>query len=102
MQPGKHGTTFGGNPVSCAAAGAVLHVIDDDFCHGVATQGQRLAELITECVPGVVEVRGRGLMVGVVLEQPIAQEVVKEALESWADPQRSQPERPTGSPHRLL
>ena len=80
MQPGKHGTTFGGNPVSCAAAGAVLHVIDDDFCHGVATQGQRLAELITECVPGVVEVRGRGLMVGVVLEQPIAQEVVKEAL----------------------
>ena len=38
------------------------------------------AELITERVPGVVEVRGRGLMVGVVLEQPIAQEVVKEAL----------------------
>lgn len=78
--PGSHGTTFGGNPVACAAANTVLDTIDDAF---LANVRRKAAVLIDETrnVPGVAEVRGRGLMLGVVLEQPVAKLVVKHGLE---------------------
>ena len=78
--PGSHGTTFGGNPVSCAAATAVLATIDDAFLAEVRRKGQVLYDA-TSKIPGVKEVRGRGLMLGVVLEQPVAKRVVKLGLE---------------------
>lgn len=78
--PGSHGTTFGGNPVSCAAATAVLATIDDAFLAEVRRKGQLLADA-TSKIPGVKEVRGRGLMLGVVLERPVAKRVVKLGLE---------------------
>lgn len=78
--PGSHGTTFGGNPVSCAAATAVLVTIDDAFLAEVRRKGQVLYDA-TSKIPGVKEVRGRGLMLGVVLEQPVAKRVVKLGLE---------------------
>src|SRR5699024_849674 len=59
--PGKHGTTFGGNPVSAAAARAVLSVIDDEFCADVTRKGELFVEQLRE-VAGVADVRGRGLM----------------------------------------
>ncbi|MCQ4612577.1 acetylornithine transaminase [Corynebacterium sp. CCUG 51687] len=78
--PGSHGTTFGGNPVSCAAATAVLATIDDAFLAEVRRKGQVLYDA-TSAIPGVKEVRGRGLMLGLVLEQPVAKRVVALGLE---------------------
>lgn len=57
--PGSHGTTFGGNPVTCAAAEAVLGVIDDAFLADVRRKGEAFAERL-HAVDGVAEVRGRG------------------------------------------
>jgi acetylornithine/N-succinyldiaminopimelate aminotransferase len=63
FEPGDHGSTFAGGPVSAAAANAVLDVVDDPgFLAGVHERGERLAEGLKE-LPGVTEVRARGLMV---------------------------------------
>jgi acetylornithine/N-succinyldiaminopimelate aminotransferase len=73
--PGAHGTTFGGNPVACAAANAVLEVLDDEKIAAVKTKGERFIENLN-AIPGVVEVRGRGLMLGVVLDSAVAKDAV--------------------------
>ena len=78
--PGSHGTTFGGNPVACAAAKAVLGVIDEAFLAEVRRKGQLLISAASQ-VPGVAQVRGRGLMLGVVLDEAVAKLVVKHGLE---------------------
>lgn len=73
--PGSHGTTFGGNPVSCAAGNAVLGVIDEEFCAEVARKGSEFAAQITQ-IAQVESVRGRGLMLGVVLKGEWAKQAV--------------------------
>lgn len=78
--PGAHGTTFGGNPIACAAANAVLGIVDDAFCAEVATKGEFLAEKLRG-IDGVTEVRGRGLMLGVVLERDVAKQAVARGFE---------------------
>ena len=78
--PGSHGTTFGGNPVACAAAKAVLGVVDEAFLAEVRRKGQLLIDAASQ-VPGVAQVRGRGLMLGVVLDEAVAKLVVKQGLE---------------------
>ena len=78
--PGSHGTTFGGNPVACAAAKAVLGVVDEAFLAEVRRKGQLLISAASQ-VPGVAQVRGRGLMLGVVLDEAVAKLVVKHGLE---------------------
>lgn len=82
LGPGNHGTTFGGNPVACAAALAVLDTIEADglLQHAVA-RGDQLASVL-EQHPRVVEVTGRGLMRGVVLTEPRAADVQKAALDA--------------------
>jgi acetylornithine aminotransferase len=65
--PGDHGSTFGGNPVSCAAACAVVEAIDDELLDHVRVQGAALAEAV-RTLPGVVSVRGRGLLLGIEIE----------------------------------
>jgi acetylornithine aminotransferase len=74
LQPGMHGTTFGGNPVSCAAALAVLDTIESDgLLQRAESLGKTLAEGITALGhPLVAGVRGAGLMLGVVLTEPVA------------------------------
>ncbi|AKK11014.1 acetylornithine transaminase [Corynebacterium uterequi] len=78
--PGSHGTTFGGNPVACAAATAVLSVVDEQFCSDVATKGRRWAQQLRE-IDGVTDVRGRGLMLGLVLDTPCAKQAVHAGLD---------------------
>lgn len=77
--PGSHGTTFGGNPVACAAANAVLDVIDQEFVAEVARKGEAFAERLRG-IDGVKAVRGRGLMVGAVLERGVAKQTYALAL----------------------
>ena len=77
--PGSHGTTFGGNPVACAAAGAVLRTVDGEFLDEVRRKGRLLSDEASR-LPAVDEVRGRGLMLGLVLNAPVAKRVVKQGL----------------------
>ncbi|HSP71952.1 MAG TPA: acetylornithine/succinylornithine family transaminase [Gaiellaceae bacterium] len=69
---GDHGSTFGGNPVVCAAACAVLDEITDDLLANVQRQGERITAALAE-LPGVVEVRGAGLLIGVETLRPAAE-----------------------------
>ena len=78
--PGDHGSTFGGNPVSCAAAVAVCTTIDDALLASVRENGKRLASGL-EALPGVTAVRGAGLLLGAVLDRP-AQAVADAALDA--------------------
>ena len=65
---GDHGSTFGGNPVAAAAACAVVEAIDAELLEQVADKGRRLADGL-RALPGVREVRGRGLMLAAVLDR---------------------------------
>jgi acetylornithine aminotransferase len=71
FEPGDHGSTFGGNPVTCAAACAVVDTLDEDLLASVRLNGDRLAAGLA-ALPGVLEVRGRGLMLGAELDRPAA------------------------------
>jgi len=79
FEPGEHASTFGGNPVSCAAGCAVLDAIDEELLANVSTMGERLAAGLRE-LPGVRDVRGAGLLIGAEVEGSAA-EVVAAALE---------------------
>lgn len=71
FQAGDHGSTFAGGPVSAAAAHAVLDIVDDErFLARVDEAGARFRAGL-EVVPGVVEVRGSGLMLGVELDPDV-------------------------------
>jgi acetylornithine/succinyldiaminopimelate/putrescine aminotransferase len=74
LGPGDHGSTFGGNPVAAAAAIAVVDAIDADLLANVRARSEQLRDGLQR-LPGVIEVRGRGLLVGCTLDRP-AGEVV--------------------------
>jgi len=85
FQPGTHGSTFGGNPLASAAALATLQAIESE---GLMANAERIGGILLEGLhraldarPGVVEVRGRGLMIGIELEQPCG-DLVAQALEA--------------------
>lgn len=79
LQPGHHGTTFGGNPVACAAGLAVLDVLDQEgLLQRATTLGTRLAAGLG-ADPRVAEARTAGLLVGVDLVEPRSAEVVAAA-----------------------
>ena len=66
LTPGTHATTFGGNPICCAGGLSVLEQLDDALLADVKKKGAYLKEKIS-AMPGVKEVRGMGLMLGVAL-----------------------------------
>ncbi|OYV55864.1 MAG: aspartate aminotransferase family protein [Legionella sp. 21-45-4] len=74
FKPGSHGSTFGGNPLSCATALTVLDVIErDDICAHTARMGMRLREQLMNQLGdlvGVRAIRGKGLMYGIELDRP--------------------------------
>ncbi len=73
--PGSHGSTFGGNPLACRVGCTVLEIIEEQgLLENAAVQGERLlARLRTELAenPNVLAIRGKGLMIGIELKQPI-------------------------------
>ena len=78
--PGDHGSTFGGQPLALAAAQATLAVMEsEDVCGRARVAGQRLAEGLRD-LPGVVSVRGAGLLLAAQLEAPVAKEVAAGGL----------------------
>jgi acetylornithine/N-succinyldiaminopimelate aminotransferase len=79
FEPGDHASTFGGNPVACAAACAVCDAVDDALLSRVRAVGSQLAARLA-ALPGVVEVRGRGLLLAAELDRPAA-EVVSACLD---------------------
>ena len=83
--PGSHGSTFGGNPLVCRAARAVLEtIVAEGLIANAAEQGAYLLDGFRDAlahVPGVVEIRGRGLMLGIELDRPCA-DLVGQALEA--------------------
>jgi acetylornithine/N-succinyldiaminopimelate aminotransferase len=87
LTPGSHGTTFGGNPVACAAANAVLDAIEQENVLENATRVgahllERLREIAKSC-DRVIEVRGLGMIIGVALKhdvRPVVDACIKERL----------------------
>ncbi len=84
FQPGHHGSTFGGNPLACAAANAVIDTMENkQLVSRAAELGSKLAEGFIHQLgdlPGVREIRGFGMMIGIELEQDCG-ELVQQALE---------------------
>ena len=87
LGPGKHGSTFGGNPLSCAAALATVNCIEEQgLCQRAAVLGERImSQLRTrlESVETVLDVRGRGCMIGIQLSkpcQPLFAQAMREGL----------------------
>lgn len=85
FKPGNHGSTFGGNPLACAAALTTLAVVEDD---GLLSNALVVGDLIRstlvralEGVSGVVDIRGAGLMIGIELDRPCGV-LVTQALEA--------------------
>ena len=83
--PGKHGSTFGGNPLACVAALATLAVIEDE---GLAARAAKLGDIIREGiaaklagVAGIKDIRGKGLMIGIELDRPCG-DLVERGLEA--------------------
>jgi acetylornithine/LysW-gamma-L-lysine aminotransferase len=74
LVPGVHGSTFGGNPLSCAAANAALDVMKDEDLPGqAAAKGAYLMEKLKKIEsPNIREVRGLGLMIGIEMKQKVA------------------------------
>lgn len=79
LQPGTHGSTFGGNPVCCAGALTVLERMDEAFLASVEARGAKIRAAL-DGAPGVLGLSGLGMMVGITTVKP-AKEVVAAALE---------------------
>ena len=82
LEPGDHGSTYGGNPLMCAAALAVLDTIEHQglLAH-VENVGAYLKAGLESIGSPIIEVTGRGLMVGARLEKPIAKDIVAGAFD---------------------
>jgi acetylornithine aminotransferase len=80
LRPGHHGTTFGGNPVCCAAGLAVLRTILNDH---VAALGKDIAAGVEHLGhPLIAGVRGAGLLIGIALRKPVSAAVAKAVQEA--------------------
>ncbi|MBO0685964.1 MAG: aminotransferase class III-fold pyridoxal phosphate-dependent enzyme, partial [Candidatus Dormibacteraeota bacterium] len=81
LEPGDHGSTFGGNPLACAAALAVLRTVEEK---GLVQHSLEMGELLAaelKGLEGVDHVRGRGLMQAVVFRDGVARDFQSRCLE---------------------
>lgn len=80
FQPGNHGTTFGGNPIACSAGIAVISQLTPTLIKNVKNLGEKILNDFKKALAGnnkVVEIRGKGLMIGIELNAPCADLVQK-------------------------
>lgn len=80
LTPGTHGTTFGGNPVACAGAIAVLERMDDALLQSVREKGEKIRSRLS-AFAGIENVRGQGLMIGADLQGKTAAQVANRCCE---------------------
>jgi acetylornithine/N-succinyldiaminopimelate aminotransferase len=101
LQPGNHGTTFGGNPVAAAAALAVIDTIERD---GLLEHVQKVGAVLAEGLKDerVTEIRQVGLLVGIDLAAPVAEKVVAAALEAGFIVNNTTPDRIRLAPPLVL
>lgn len=78
LQAGSHGSTFGGSPTSCAAALAAINVIKKEGLLGTVEALGEMLKNEGRKIPGVKEVRGSGLLIGIELLKPDAKEIQRE------------------------
>jgi acetylornithine aminotransferase len=102
LGPGNHGTTFGGNPVATAAALAVINTIEqDNLLEHVSAVGDLLADrLSTHAL--VDRVTGQGLLLGVVLREPVALQIHRLALDAGLIVNAPTPDRLRLAPPLIL
>jgi len=81
LEPGDHGSTFGGNPLACSAALAVLDVVESEGLVGHAAEMGEALQAVLRGLDGVEVVRGRGLMQAVVFKEPVARRFQARCLE---------------------
>ncbi|MCC7229531.1 MAG: acetylornithine transaminase [Fimbriimonadaceae bacterium] len=82
LEAGDHGATFGGNPLSCAAGLAVLDAVEHyDLRQNAKSVGAYLVESLRALGGPIKTVRGYGLMIGAILDEPIAREIVAKAFD---------------------
>jgi acetylornithine aminotransferase len=83
FKPGHHGSTFGGNPLVCAAALSTLAIIEEDgLMQNAVAIGDFIRAQLREKLaglPGVRDIRGKGMMIGIELDKP-CKEIVERAL----------------------
>jgi acetylornithine/N-succinyldiaminopimelate aminotransferase len=79
FKPGDHASTFGGNPVACAAACAVVETVDDELLADVQRKSAELKRRL-ERLPATVEVRGAGFLLGLEIDR-VASDAIHECLE---------------------
>lgn len=88
-EPGAHGSTFGGNPVSCAAALATIKLIEDGYLNNATEMGSYLVECLEQMKPRhpmIGDVRGKGLMIGIeIVEDPVSKKPNKEMRDAIVD-----------------
>ncbi|QGG41655.1 acetylornithine transaminase [Aeromicrobium yanjiei] len=102
LQPGNHGTTFGGNAVATSAALAVIETIENyGLLAHVTTIGDQIRRGLQDH-PLVADVTGRGLLLGVVLREPVAAEAHKAALEAGLILNNPTPDRLRLAPPLIL
>jgi acetylornithine/N-succinyldiaminopimelate aminotransferase len=80
FQPGNHGTTFGGNPIACSAGIAVIQQLTPTLIQKVKNLGEKILADFKKALAGntkVVEIRGKGLMIGIELNAPCTDLVQK-------------------------
>lgn len=84
LQPGNHGSTYGGNPVACAAVAAVLKTLQDqDLCKAASEIGAYFHQELLKAFShkqNVKQIRQKGLMIGIELDHPCA-ELVQQAAD---------------------
>lgn len=102
LQPGNHGTTFGGNAVATAAALAVIATIESEgLLEHVTTIGDQLRRGLADH-PLVADVTGRGLLIGIVLHEPVAAAAQKAALAAGLILNNATPDRLRLAPPLVL
>ncbi len=81
IEPGDHGSTFGGNPIAVAAANKVIDLLDNILFEEIVSKGEKTKKIISDMKnPNIKNIRGKGLLIGIEFNNPIAKQIAKALL----------------------